>query len=87
MYIIKMDLLRRIEKAEEIMMKKKFIENDGIDDESQVDFNNPLTLHEQKLQLRLELEFETLDEERMDAMDVEEVKMKEQSVIKGYLNR
>ena len=87
MYIIKMDLLRRIEKAEEIMMKKKFIENDGIDDESQVDFNNPVTLHEQKLQLRLELEFETLDEERMDAMDVEEVKMKEQSVIKGYLNR
>ena len=49
MYIIKMDLLRRIEKAEEIMMKKKFIENDGIDDESQVDFNNPVTLHEQKL--------------------------------------
>ena len=76
MYIIKMDLLRRIEKAEEIMMKKKFIENDA-GDESEIDYNNPVTLHDQKLQLRLELEFETLDEERMDAMDVEEVKLKE----------
>jgi hypothetical protein len=37
--------------------------------------------------LRLELEFETLDEERKDAMDVEEIKMKEQSIIKGYLHR
>ena len=49
MYIIKMDLLRRIEKAEEIMMKKNFIENDGNDDDSETDFNNPHTLHEQKL--------------------------------------
>lgn len=87
MYIIKMDLLRRIEKAEEIMMKKNFIENDGNDEDSHVDFNNPGTLHDQKLQLRIELEFETLDEERKDAMDVEEVKMKEQSIIKVYLHR
>jgi hypothetical protein len=48
MYIIKMDLLRRIEKAEEIMMKRNFINNDGPDD-SQINFNNPVTLHEQKL--------------------------------------
>ena len=87
MYIIKMDLLRRIEKAEEIMMKRNFIENNGGDDDIQVDFNNPVTLNEQKLQLRVELEFETLDEERKDAMDVEEVKMKEQSIIKAYLHR
>ncbi len=86
MYIIKMDLLRRIEKAEEIMMKKKFIENDA-GDESEIDFNNPVTLHDQKLKLRLELEFETLDEERMDAMDVEEVKLQEKSIIKGFLSR
>lgn len=32
---------------------------------------------EKKLQLRLELEFETIDDERKDAMDVEEIKFKE----------
>jgi hypothetical protein len=69
------------------MMKRNFIENDGGDDDIQADFNNPVTLNEQKLQLRVELEFETLDEERKDAMDVEEVKMKEQSIIKAYLHR
>jgi hypothetical protein len=30
------------------MMKRNFINNDGPDD-SQIDFNNPVTLHEQKL--------------------------------------
>ena len=76
MYIIKMDLLRRIEKAEEILAKKKFINGEEADEESEKhDLNNPVTLHEQKLQLRIELEFETIDDERKDAMDVEEVKM------------
>jgi hypothetical protein len=35
--------------------------------------------------LRLELEFETIDEERKDAMDVEEIKSKEQRMMKGYV--
>jgi hypothetical protein len=42
---------------------------------------------EQKLMLRLELEFETIDEERKDAMDVEEIKIKEARMMKGYLLR
>ena len=40
---------------------------------------------EKKLQLRLELEFETIDDERKDAMDVEEIKFKEQKMMKGFL--
>ena len=40
---------------------------------------------EKKLQLRLELEFETIDDERKDAMDVEEIKFKEQRMMKGFL--
>jgi hypothetical protein len=51
MYIIKMDLLRRIEKAEEILAKKKFINGEEADEEKsdKDDLNNPVTLHEQKL--------------------------------------
>ena len=46
MYIIKMDLLRRIEKAEEILAKKKFINGEEADEESEKhDLNNPVTLH------------------------------------------
>jgi hypothetical protein len=37
MYIIKMDLLRRIEKAEEILAKKKFINGDEADDDKAKD--------------------------------------------------
>jgi len=37
--------------------------------------------------LRLELEFETIDEERKDAMDVEEIKIKEARMMKAYLLR
>ncbi len=33
--------------------------------------------NDKKLKLRLELEFETIDDERKDAMDVEEIKFKE----------
>lgn len=33
--------------------------------------------HDKKVSLRLELEFETIDDERKDAMDVEEIKFKE----------
>jgi hypothetical protein len=35
--------------------------------------------------LRLELEFETIDDERKDAMDVEEIKFKEQRMMKAFL--
>ena len=42
---------------------------------------------EKKLQLRLELEFETIDDERKDAMDVEEIKFKEQRMMKGFVNQ
>jgi hypothetical protein len=37
--------------------------------------------------LRLELEFETIDEERKDAIDVEEIKFKEQRIMKGYVTQ
>jgi hypothetical protein len=33
--------------------------------------------NDKKVKLRLELEFETIDDERKDAMDVEEIKFKE----------
>lgn len=39
---------------------------------------------EEKLKVRLELEFEAIDGLRQDVMDVEEIKMKEASLRKGF---
>jgi predicted transport protein len=58
----------------------------SVEDEPEItaiDLNK--TEAEKKLQLRLELEFETIDDERKDAMDVEEIKFKEQRMMKGFL--
>ena len=42
--------------------------------------------HEEKVGRRLDLEFEELDDEKQDVMEVEEIKKKWGSVMKSYLS-
>ena len=42
--------------------------------------------HEEKVTRRLELEFEELDDEKQDVMEVEEIKKKWDSVMKPFLS-
>jgi len=72
MYIIHMDVQSTNEQMEQLVNRMS-AEDEPAEDNA--DLNK--TEAEKKLQLRLELEFETIDDERKDAMDVEEIKFKE----------
>lgn len=83
MYIIHMDIHQTNDQLQQLENRI------GTDEEQQEgdaeDLNK--TEAEKKLQLRLELEFETIDDERKDAMDVEEIKFKEQRMMKDFVNQ
>jgi hypothetical protein len=49
-----------------------------------------LNLHyhnDEKVRLRLELEFESLDDERQDVMDVEEIKAKQDRLMRPFKSK
>ena len=83
MYIIHLDIHQTNDQLQQLANRigtdKDIQEMDGKDLKK--------TEAEKKLQLRLELEFETIDDERKDAMDVEEIKFKEQRMMRGFLNQ
>lgn len=86
MYIIHMDIHQTNEQMEELENRIGNHEDPQMESGGGSDFMNKSEA-EKKLMLRLELEFETIDEDRKDAMDVEEIKFKEQRMMKGYLSK
>jgi predicted nucleic acid-binding Zn-ribbon protein len=83
MYIIHMDIHQTNDQLQQLENR---IGSDEDQQEGDAEDLNK-TEAEKKLQLRLELEFETIDDERKDAMDVEEIKFKEQRMMKGFVNQ
>lgn len=43
--------------------------------------------NDEKIRLRLELEFESLDDERQDVMDVEEIKAKQDRLMRRFISK
>lgn len=43
--------------------------------------------HEEKVERRIELEFEELFDDKQDVMEVEEIRKKYKSLMKGYLSK